>query len=294
MKPFLLTAVACLSALSFYLWTETDSLQSRAKQDAAALQNAQREAAEANTQLAEKNRQLESTQAALETANAQLAQTRTALPNRSDSDPPSSDPSAPGASPFIKNLVALAQKAADLDRRFKAFPELDIPEIALLTESDWISIASQDPKLETVDQIRTALERLVSTAKQNAMAEFRTAVWSAKRKPEPIQSLEALKPHLPQKLTVPMLERYELLSRDRIEAGWMEQPRIQQHLREAHERGARIDFVIREKEVVGKSQNVTVFYLPAEAGSAKNSSSMPSSLSFLLDRSDVSPARPRN
>jgi hypothetical protein len=126
------------------------------------------------------------------------------------------------------------------------------------------------------------------------MAEFRTAVWSAKRKPEPIQSLEALKPHLPQKLTVPMLERYELLSRDRIEAGWMEQPRIQQHLREAHERGARIDFVIREKEVVGKSQNVTVFYLPAEAGSAKNSSSMPSSLSFLLDRSDVSPARPRN
>jgi predicted nucleic acid-binding Zn-ribbon protein len=71
MKPFLLTAVACLSALSFYLWTETDSLQSRAKQDAAALQNAQREAAEANTQLAEKNRQLESTQAALETANAQ-------------------------------------------------------------------------------------------------------------------------------------------------------------------------------------------------------------------------------
>jgi hypothetical protein len=294
MKSLLLTAVACLSALSLYLWTETDSLQTHAKQDATSLQNARLETAEAKAQLAERDRQLESTQAALETANAQLAQTRTETLNPSAAIQPSPDPSAPSASPFIKNLVALAQKAADLDRRFKAFPELDIPEIALLTESDWISIASQDPKLETVDQIRSALERLVSTAKQNAMAELRTAVWSAKTKPGALPSLEALKPHLPQKLTVPMLERYELLPRDQIEAGWMEQPGIQQHLRDAQERGARIDFVIREKEVVGKNQNVTVFYLPAGTGSAKNSSSMPSSLSLLLDRSDVSPARPRN
>lgn len=210
MKPFLLTAVACLSALSFYLWTETDSLQSRAKQEAAALQNAQREAAEANTQLAEKNRQLESTQAALKTANAQLAQTRTALPNRSDSNPSFSDPSAPSASSFIKNIFALAQTAADLDRRFKSFPEFDIPEIALLTESDWIGIASQHSKLSTADQIRTALKHVSALAESKALQQFQTALMN-NTDPTAVDRIESLLPELREKLPEDVIERYELI-----------------------------------------------------------------------------------
>ncbi|MEY5011292.1 MAG: hypothetical protein RLZZ253_2431 [Verrucomicrobiota bacterium] len=101
-----------------------------------------------------KTRQLESTRAARDAANAQIAETPTALPHRSDSTQPSPDISDPETSPFVKNLIALAQKAADLYRDFEYFPEFDMPDIALLEESGWISIASQYPKLESADRIR--------------------------------------------------------------------------------------------------------------------------------------------
>ena len=201
---------AALAVIALVLWTENDSLQAVAKQGAAALHNAQRDLAQAHAQLAEKARELESTQAALETANAQLAQTRTALPNRSDSTPPSTDPSAPSASPFVKNLFALAQKAADLDRRFKAFPELDIPEIALLTESDWISVATRHPKLETADQVRKALQHVSDVAESKAFGRFQMALANHKN-PVALDRIEPLLPELRKKLPEAVIQRYELI-----------------------------------------------------------------------------------
>ena len=85
-----------------------------------------------------------------------------------------------------------------------------------------------------------------------------------------------------------------MVTPERIEAGCLEQPRVQGQLRDAQDRGARINFLIREKEGVGKSQHLTIFCLPAKAGSAKNPSYMVSSASFWLDLPDVSPTCPRN
>jgi Tfp pilus assembly protein FimV len=203
-------------ALALYLWVEADSLKTRSKQDAIALQNAQSELDKAQAQLAEKTRQLASTQAALDAATAQPAQTRLPLSNLSDSSQPATNLSSVGFSPFIKNIFALAQTAADLDRRFKSFPEFDIPEIALLTESDWISIAAQHSKLNTADQIRTALKHVSALAESKALQHFQTALMT-NADPTAIDRIESLLPKLREELPEDVIQRYELIPWARLE-----------------------------------------------------------------------------
>lgn len=198
-------------AAAFCLWTEADSLKTRSKQDAIALQKAQRELDQAQSQLAEKTRQLASTQTALEAATARAAQTRSALSNPSDSVQPATDLSSAGSSPFIKNIFALAQRAADLDRRFKYFPEYDIPEIELLTESDWIDIASQHSNLNNEEQIRKALKHVSALAGSKALQHFQTALMK-NTDPMLIDRIDALLPELRKKLPEDVIQRYELVS----------------------------------------------------------------------------------
>jgi hypothetical protein len=277
MKRLLLAGSALLLVLLFLHWNEVDSLQTQLEQSLHDLQTNRTELEGVRSQLAEKSQQLEAAKASLEATQAQLAQADASRSNpaaagRSSTEISGSDGTS-GNSAFVKNLIALAEKASDLDRRFKAFPELDIPEVALLSESDWISVVSEHPKLETADDIRRALEAITNKAKSKAIGHLRSAVSMAghtRQGSAPPESLDALMPTLRQKLTEPMLQRYELLPMARVEQSWLDQPSVQRNLKEQAEKGNPPTLVLREKDAVAGTQQVILFF----------SGNNPSSISF--------------
>lgn len=232
-------------ATAFYLWTEADFLKTRFKQDTIALQRARRELDQAQSQLTEKIRQLESTQTALEAATARAAQTRSALSTPSDSVQTATDLSSAGSSPFIKNIFALAQRAADLDRRFKYFPEYDIPEIELLTESDWIGIAAEHSKLDTTDQISKALKHVSALAESKALQHFQTALMKG-TDPTLIDRIDALLPELRKKLPENVIQRYELVPWTQLETNASQREYFKK------EQNFKPVFVIRSKTISEK------------------------------------------
>jgi len=66
--------------------------------------------------------------------------------------------------PFTQSLLALTEKAAELNRQLERMPEKKIPELHFLTADDWLT-AARLAKLDTETDVRKALSKLRSLAK---------------------------------------------------------------------------------------------------------------------------------
>jgi hypothetical protein len=71
-----------------------------------------------------------------------------------------------GDSAFIGSIMTMAKRAADLDREFRKVPGREIPELELLSESDWLKVAGEAGELETPEQVDAAMSQLRRMAKQ--------------------------------------------------------------------------------------------------------------------------------
>jgi hypothetical protein len=71
-----------------------------------------------------------------------------------------------GDSAFIGSIMTMAKRAADLDREFRKVPGREIPELELLSESDWLKVAGEAGELETPEQMDAAMSQLRRMAKQ--------------------------------------------------------------------------------------------------------------------------------
>jgi hypothetical protein len=223
---------------------------------------------------------LEDAEAALRAAGEQLALAQRAMSAAQPSGASSSPPEKAAAnSQFIENLVSLAEKASRLDRSFRSFPELEIPELALLDEADWIKVVSGNAKLETPSEIRRALQTLVTRAKERAADVFREAV--RKTSASNVSTSGGLAPlmdELRSKMTDSILQRYDVLHASGLEPGWIDNPRVRSHLPKDNQDVA---IVVREKVSSKERQSVLVFFaLPQTMEAQKR---FISSASFWLD-----------
>ena len=75
---------------------------------------------------------------------------------------------------FSKSVKALASRAAELNQHFQKRPGQDIPELQMLNEGQWLSLA-KNANLDTEEGIRAALSDVRKQAKQN----FSQMVWNA-------------------------------------------------------------------------------------------------------------------
>ena len=265
MKKFLISGYAALLGLLAYQWVEADAMQLRLRQGSEALQAAQREAEEARAHLTANKQQLDASESALQETRAQLAQARTApasAPPVAPTGGASAKRNAQGASDgasFTDNLIRLAEKASNLDHAFKNFPALEIPELALLNEADWIKAVSDHPNLETPDQIRRALESLVTNAKHRAVDAFREAVGrtGSGNESKPIANLDPLLTELRKKLNEDILQRYEILPSAGLEPGWLEKREVKEHLAAVKQSPS---LVVREKKSDDGKQQVIIFF----------------------------------
>lgn len=280
MKALLATGFAVLLILVVCQWLEGDAIKGRLKQSEEALVLARRDALRAAAEAAEVKQKLEDADAALRAAGEQLALAQRAMsaaqPSGASSGPPER---AAANSQFIENLVSLAEKASRLDRSFKSFPELEIPELALLDEADWIKTVSEHAKLETPGDIRRALQSLVTKAKQRAADVFREAV--RKTSASNISTSGGLAPLMEElrgKMTDSILQRYDVLPASGLEPGWIDNPRVRSHLPKDN---PKVAIVVREKVSSKESQSVLVFFeLPQTLEAQKR---FISSASFWLD-----------
>ncbi|MEY2599095.1 MAG: hypothetical protein RLZZ142_1354, partial [Verrucomicrobiota bacterium] len=283
MKKLTLLGYAALLGLLAYQWVDADSTQLRLQQSSQALQSAQRETQEARAQLAANKQHLDAAQSALQETQAQLVQARTATPSAPPpgASTPQTTQGASGNASFTDNLIRLADKASKLDQAFKNFPALEIPELALLNEADWIKAVSDHPQLETPDQIRRALESLANSAKSRAMDAFRDAVsrTGPGSESKPLENLDPLLAELRKKMNEEILQRYEILPSARLEPGWREEPEVKSHLAEVKQAPS---LVVREKTPAGGQQQVIIFFaLPENRETGK---SYHSSTSFFLSQ----------
>ena len=280
MKTLFAAGCATLLILVVCQWAEGDSIKGRLKRSEEALLLARREALEAGAEAAQVKQKLDDAEVALRAAGEQLALAQRAMSAAQPSGAPSSPPEKAAAnSQFIENLVSLAEKASRLDRSFRSFPELEIPELALLDEADWIKVVSGNAKLETPSEIRRALQTLVTRAKERAADVFREAV--RKTSASNVSTAGGLAPlmeELRSKMTDSILQRYDVLHASGLEPGWIDNPRVRSHLPKDNQDVA---IVVREKVSSKERQSVLVFFaLPQTMEAQKR---FISSASFWLD-----------
>lgn len=280
MKTLFAAGCAILLILVVCQWVEGDSIKGRLKRSEEALLLARREALGAGAEAAQVKQKLEDAEAALRVAGEQLARAQRAMSAAQPSGASSSPPEKAAAnSQFIENLVSLAEKASRLDRSFRSFPELEIPELALLDEADWIKVVSGNAKLETPSEIRRALQTLVTRAKERAADVFREAV--RKTSAANVSTAGGLAPlmeELRSKMTDSILQRYDVLHASGLEPSWIDNPRVRSHLPKDNQDVA---IVVREKVSSKERQSVLVFFaLPQTMEAQKR---FISSASFWLD-----------
>lgn len=112
-------------------------------------------------------------------------------------------------------LKAWAARRRQLKAWVELLPERTIPEMKLLTESDWLQ-ASRDADLETENGARKALSQLRGLAKRRAVPEMQTALKNYLEANEgllPVDPLQLL-PYTGSSVDRSILERYEVVTAD--------------------------------------------------------------------------------
>jgi hypothetical protein len=169
-------------------------------------------------------------------------------------------------SPFVRNVLSLAERAAELDKALKGFPGLDIPEISLLKETDWMEIASGHPNLGTVGQIKQALQQLTQKAQFRAGNLLMNAVMESGDAAN-LKSLDAVRSSLSKTMGPDLIQRYELVPASQFDAA------LQKYVSEQVVSGNGGDvkrplLVVRGREPV-EGKQLLVIYSRAQAADGK-------------------------
>lgn len=114
--------------------------------------------------------------------------------------------------PFEVSVLALAARAAELNRHLQAFPVLQIPELQYLQEADWLSLA-KGADYDSEEGIRLALSKARQKAKTN-FAELTMDAWqkfSAATNGLNPASINQLLPYFKEPVEAAVLERYQII-----------------------------------------------------------------------------------
>jgi RNA polymerase sigma factor (sigma-70 family) len=117
--------------------------------------------------------------------------------------------------PFLQSVLALTSKAVELNEHLQRMPNKSIPELAFLTENDWLA-AARDAKFDTEEDVRRALGHLRSRAKERLP--FGSSLYSftqANNGALPTD-LSKLKPFFQTPVEDSILNRYKLLHTGKV------------------------------------------------------------------------------
>jgi RNA polymerase sigma factor (sigma-70 family) len=114
--------------------------------------------------------------------------------------------------PFTQSVLALTQRAGELNQHLQRMPDKKIPELQLLTESDWLSVA-KDATLQSEADVRKALSELRNVAKHKFGTYALNAVdkFAAANNGQLPTDMSQLKPYFEVPVDDAMLQRYEVL-----------------------------------------------------------------------------------
>jgi len=114
--------------------------------------------------------------------------------------------------PFTQSVLAMSQRAGELNGHLQRMPEKKIPELQLLTENDWLSVA-KDVSLQSEPEVRQALSKLRNTAKHKFATYALQAVdkFVAANNGQMPAEISQLKPYFEVPVDDAMLQRYQVL-----------------------------------------------------------------------------------
>jgi RNA polymerase sigma factor (sigma-70 family) len=114
--------------------------------------------------------------------------------------------------PFTQSVLALTQRAGELNQHLQSMPDKKIPELQFLTESDWLSVA-KDASFQSEPDVRQALSRLrnVAKAKFGTYATRALDKFIAANNGQLPTQLFQLKPYFEVPVEDAILQRYEVL-----------------------------------------------------------------------------------
>lgn len=114
--------------------------------------------------------------------------------------------------PFTQSVLALTQRAGELNGHLQRMPEKKIPELQLLTENDWLAVA-KDVSLQSEPEVRQALSKLRNTAKHKFATYALQAVdkFIAANNGQMPTEVSQLKPYFDVPVDDSMLQRYQVL-----------------------------------------------------------------------------------
>jgi hypothetical protein len=114
--------------------------------------------------------------------------------------------------PFTQSVLALTQRAGELNGHLQRMPEKKIPELQLLTENDWLSVA-KEVSLQSEADVRRALAELRNVAKHKFATYALQAVdkFIAANNGQMPTDVSQLKPYFDVPVEDAMLQRYQVL-----------------------------------------------------------------------------------
>jgi RNA polymerase sigma factor (sigma-70 family) len=117
-----------------------------------------------------------------------------------------------GDDPFTQSVLAMTQRAGELNGHLQRMPEKRIPELQLLTENDWLSVA-KGVSLQSEADVRQALHELRNTAKHKFATFALKAVdnFIAANNGQMPTDVSQLKPYFEVPVDDAMLQRYQVL-----------------------------------------------------------------------------------
>jgi RNA polymerase sigma factor (sigma-70 family) len=114
--------------------------------------------------------------------------------------------------PFTQSVLAMTQRAGELNGHLQRMPDKKIPELQLLTENDWLSVA-KDVSLQSETEVRQALSELRNVAKHKFATYALQAVdkFIGANNGQMPTDVSQLKPYFEVPVEDAMLERYQVL-----------------------------------------------------------------------------------
>lgn len=132
-------------------------------------------------------------------------------------EPASSQNASPAVqkqeNPFMKKTEALVGQAALVYERMKQAHGAMIPELALLSASDWLKLGDAGFDLSTPQGEQEAFAHLRQVARQRLFGQFGMGIakWQAANPQAIFVDVQQLKPYLEEPVTLGMLSRYEIV-----------------------------------------------------------------------------------
>ena len=169
-KTLIVATLAATVGTGIYEARQASTLRTQTQK----LQQQQAPLAEQNERLSRERDDATAREVALQQENERLRQTAADVPKlrgelarlRGREHPLAQSKSASHnlKDPFTQNVLALTDRATELNQHLERMPDKKIPELQLLTESDWL-LAAKDAKFDAEVDVRKALSHLRSLAK---------------------------------------------------------------------------------------------------------------------------------